>query len=133
MAASPALACTEEDMRQALDSPPLPEPHPMAEAVRNLLEQRRQWTGSATQLLELLQPVVGCQSPEGLSKQLRNCMLTLADSGIELKFRRLGGGARVIDLRDDPCDSSCPKPPPELSQILDPSPQPTGQEELTGS
>ena len=133
MAASPALACTEEDMRQALDSPPLPEPHPMAEAVRNLLEQRRQWTGSATQLLELLQPFVGCRTPEGFSKQLRNCMLTLADSGIELKFRRLGGGARVIDLRDDPCDSSCPKPPPELSQILDPSPQPTGQEELTGS
>jgi hypothetical protein len=45
MAASPAFGCTEAEMRQAFA---FAEPHPMAEAVRNLLEQRRQWTGSAT-------------------------------------------------------------------------------------
>jgi hypothetical protein len=130
MAASPALGCTEEEMRLAFA---LAQPHPMAEAVRNLIEQRRQWTGSATQLLELLQPVVGCQTPEGLSHQLRTCMLTLADSGIELKFRRLGGGARIIELRDDSCDASCQKPLPDASQILDQPPQPIEKEEVTVS
>jgi hypothetical protein len=130
MAASPALGCTEEEMRQALA---FAEPHPMAEAVRNLLEQRRQWTGSATQLLELLRPVVRCHTPKGVSQQLRNCMLTLADSRIELKFRRLGGGARIIELRDDPCDASCQKALPDASQILDPPPQPTENEELVTS
>jgi len=30
--------------------------------------------------------------------------LTLADHGIELKFRRLPGGNRIIDLREEVCD-----------------------------
>ncbi|MGA2771190.1 MAG: hypothetical protein ABSG26_10280 [Bryobacteraceae bacterium] len=128
MAASPALGCTGEEMRQAFA---LAEPHPMAEAVRNLLEQRRHFAGSATQLLELLQPFVGCHTPKGLSQQLRSCMLTLSDTRIELKFKRLGGGARIIELSDDPCDASCEKTPPDASQTLDPPPQPTEKEELT--
>ena len=128
MAASPALGCTGEEMRQAFA---LPDPHPMAEAVRNLIEQRRHFVGSATQLLELLQPVVGCQSPKGLSQQLRSCMLTLADSGIELKFRRLHEGAKIIELSDDPGDASCEKVPPDTSPNLDPPPQPTETEQLT--
>jgi len=115
-------------MRQAFA---LPDPHPMAEAVRNLIEQRRHFTGSASQLLELLQPFVTCQTPKGLSQQLRSCMLTLADSGIELKFRRLGGGAKIIELSDDPCDASCEKVPPDASQNPDPPPQPTETEQLT--
>ena len=57
--------------------------------------------------------------------------IPLADSGIELKFRSSGGGTRIIDLREDPGDSSCQKTPPELSPIFDPPPQPTDQEELT--
>jgi putative DNA primase/helicase len=128
MAASPALGCTAKEMRQAFD---LAEPHPMTTAVRTLLEQRRQFTGSAAQLLELLQPLVDCQTPKGLSRQLRSCMLILADNGIELKFRRLGGGARIIELRDDPCDASCEKFPPDASQISDPPTQPTETEPLT--
>jgi hypothetical protein len=128
VAASPALGCTEIEMRQAFA---LADPHPMAEAVRNLLEQRRHFAGSATQLLELLQPVVTCHAPEVLSRQLRSCMLTLADYGIELKFRRLGGGARIIELRDDPCDATCEKAPPDASQNLASPPQPTETEGLT--
>jgi hypothetical protein len=81
--------------------------------------------------LELLQPVVGCRTPEVLSHQLRSCMLTLADYGIELKFRRLGGGARIIEISDDPCDALCEKVPPGASQNLDPPPQPTETEQLT--
>jgi hypothetical protein len=105
----------------------------MAEAVRNLLEQRRHFAGSATQLLELLRPVVGCQTPKGLSQQLKNCMLTLADSGIELKFKRLSKGARIIELRDHPGDASCRKAPPDASPNLDPPPQPIENEELVTS
>jgi hypothetical protein len=128
MAASPALGCTEQEMRQAFA---LPDPHPMAEAVRNLLEQRRHFTGSAAQLLELLQPFVTCHTPTGLSKQLRSCMLTLADYGIELKFRRLHEGSRIIEISDDPGDASCEKVPPDASPNLDPPTQPTETEDLT--
>jgi hypothetical protein len=134
VAASPALGCTEEELRNAFAVPPPPSPsgglHPMVEAVRNLLERRRQWTGSATQLLELLQPVLTCQTPKGVSQQLKSCMLSLADSGIELKFRRLHEGARIIDLRQEPGDASCGKNPYLASPDSGPSPQPAETEEL---
>ncbi|HYW84824.1 MAG TPA: hypothetical protein VFB30_16290, partial [Spirochaetia bacterium] len=129
MAASPALGCTEEEMQLAFAPPP--PPHPMVDAVRNLLEQRKQWTGSATELLELLEPFAPCTTPKGVSQQLRNCMLTLADTGIELKFRRLPGGDRIIDLREEACDAYCKNDPPDASQNPDPPPQPTETEEVT--
>jgi len=103
----------------------------MVDAVRNLLEQRKQWTGSATELLELLEPFAPCTTPKGVSQQLRNCMLTLADTGIELKFRRLPGGDRIIDLREEACDAYCKNDPPDASQNPDPPPQPTETEEVT--
>ncbi|HYW41234.1 MAG TPA: hypothetical protein VE959_00160 [Bryobacteraceae bacterium] len=104
LAASPALGCTAEEIEQAFD--PAPPSHPMVEAVQALVEQRRRWTGSATALFDLLQPALDCRTPKGLSQQLRKCMLTLADAGIELKFRRLHGGGRVIDLLEDSPDAS---------------------------
>jgi len=128
VAASPALGCTEEEMQQALTPPP--PPHPMVEAVRTLIEQRRYWTGTATQLLDLLQPALSCHTPSGVSKQLKTCMLTLADYGIELKFRRLHGGARVVELQDDPGDAWSEKNPPHASPDFDSPPQPTESEEL---
>jgi hypothetical protein len=128
VAASPALGATEEEMRLAFD--PLPPPHPIVEAVRNLLEQRRHFAGSATELLDLLQPFAPCRTPKGVSQQLRNAVLTLADTGIELKFRRLGGGSRVIDLREDHCDAYCKNHPPDASQNPGPPPQPTQTEGL---
>jgi len=142
MAASPALStgegnvCTEEEMERAFAPPP--PPHPMVEAVRALLEQRHNWTGSATELLELLQPALFCQatgskSPSGLSQQLKKSMLTLADSGIELKFRRLHGGDRIIDLREDPGDGTFPQNVPVASPVFEPPPQPTETEELKTS
>jgi len=128
MAASP-LGSTDEEMQLAFAPPP--PPHPMVEAVRNLLAQRKQWTGSATELLELLQPFASCHTPKGVSQQLRNCMLTLADTGIELKFRRLHEGARIIDLCEDPGDAYCKNDPPDASPDFDPPPQPTETEEVT--
>jgi hypothetical protein len=130
MAAAPALGSTEDEMRLAFD---LAAPHPMLAAVRTLLEQRRHFTGTATQLLELLRPVVDCQTPKGLSQRLKSCVLTLADAGIELKFKRLPGGSRTIELSDDPCDASCPKPPQDASQNFASPPQPTESEPLTAS
>ena len=131
LAASPALGCTEEEIERALG--PQPSPHPMAEAVRALLEQRRQWTGTATELLELLQPLVHCQTPKGVSQELKSCVLTLADYGIELKFRRLPGGNRVIDLSEEVCDASFPQNAQDASQNPDPSPQPAETEEVKTS
>jgi hypothetical protein len=129
IAASPALGCTADEMREAL-TPPSP-PHPMVEAVRTLIEQRRRWTGTATELLDLLQPALSCHTPAGVAKQLRTCMLRLADDHIELKFRHLHGKKRIIELRDEPggaWDSETPPhPPPDFS----PSPQPTQNEDLT--
>jgi hypothetical protein len=122
MAAAPALDCTAEEMRQAFA---LADPHPMAVAVLNLLEQRRHFTGSATQLLELLQPFVTCRAPEVLSRQLRSTMLTLSDIGIELKFKRLHKGARVIEISDDSGDAFCEKPLPDASPDFTSPTQPT--------
>jgi hypothetical protein len=118
LAASPALGCTEEEMREAFaPAPPL---HPMVEAVRNLLDQRRHFTGTATELLDLLKPVVSCGSPKVLSEHLRNSSLTLADSGIELKFSRLTGGTRIIEISDAPNSRNAPG----ASLISDPASQP---------
>jgi len=74
VAASPALGCTEKEMQLAFAPPP--PPHPIVEAVRNLLEQRKRWSGGATELLDLLQPFVSPQSPRTASQHLKNCMLT---------------------------------------------------------
>jgi len=88
------------------------------------------WKGSATELFDLLQPGVSCQNPASAAKQLRSCSLTLADHGIELKFRRLHGGARVVEIHDDPGDGSSPENPPQPSPDSDTPPQPTETEEV---
>ena len=129
MAAAPALGCTEDEMRLAFDLPA--PPHPIAEAVRTLLEQRRHFTGTAAQLLELLQPFVTCLNTNGLSRQLRSSILTLADVGIELKFKRLHEGARFIEISEDSGDAFCEKNPKNASPNLAPSTQPTDSEPLT--
>jgi hypothetical protein len=123
MAAAPSLGCTEEEMRQAFD-PPEP-PHPMVQAIHTLIGERRQWTGNATQLLNLLQPALTCHTPKGLSHQLRTCSLTLADNGIEVNFRRRHEGARIIEVRANPGDASQNIPPPHASPNPVQSPQPT--------
>jgi hypothetical protein len=128
VAASPALGATDEEMRLAFDPPP--PPHPIVEAVRNLLEQRRHFAGSATELLDLLQPFAPCSTPKGVSQLLRNAVVTLADTGIELKFKRLHEGARVIHLREDQGDAYCKNHPPDASPDLGPPPQPTQSQEV---
>ena len=131
MAASPSLDCTEDEMRQAFGPPP--PPHPLVEAIRALIEQRRHWTGSASQLLDLLEPALSCHTPKGLSHQLRTCTLILADCGIELKFRRLHRGARIVELSGDRGDASREKSPPHASPDFEPAPEATETTELITS
>jgi len=106
----------------------------MVVAVRALFDQCRQWTGSATELRDLLGPALSCTTPAGVSKQLRSCTLLLADYGIELKFRHLHGKTRIVELREDPGGASggawdsktSPHPPPDFEA----PPQPTETEEV---
>jgi hypothetical protein len=118
-------------MRQAFVS--TSEPHPMVNAVRNLLEQRRNWTGTATELLELLRPLITCQTPKGVAQQLKRCMLTLADSGIELKFRHLHGNTRLIELREESGGASCETPASDAPPADAPSSQPSETEKVINS
>ena len=118
-------------MQRAFDPPP--PPHPIVEAVRNLLEQRKQWKGSATELSELLEPFGVCTTPSAVSQHLQNCMLTLADNGIELKFRHLHGNRRVIDLREESGGADCKNDPESAPPDFEPSPQPEETEEVTPS
>ena len=111
-AAAPALNCTPREMTVAFNAPPPPDP--FVDAVRKLLDRTPRWSGAATELLKLL-PL--CQNPQVLSKKLNQSILPLADAGIDVQFRRLPGGARVIDLI--------------ASQTPDPSPQPPPEKELT--
>lgn len=55
---------------------------------------------------------------------------TLADHGIELKFRRLPGGNRVVALCEDPGDALFPQNRENASPKPGPPPQPTQNEEL---
>ena len=131
VAASPALGCTDEEMQRAFDPPP--QPHPIVQAVRNLLEQRKHWTGTAAELKDLLEPFGSCQSPSSTAHHLKSSMLILADNGIELKFRHLHGKKRVIDLREDLGGGDSANDPQSPPPDFEPQPQPTETEELKAS
>ena len=61
----------------------------------------------------------------------RGIPCTIAGGSIGLKFRRLHGGAKIIELSDDPGDASCEKHPHHASPNLVPPPQPIEKNELT--
>ena len=60
-------------------------------------------------------------------------MPALAASRIQLKFRHLHEGTRIIDPPDHPCDATCEKMPPHASQTLGPQTQPIENEGLKTS
>jgi hypothetical protein len=57
--------------------------------------------------------------------------LTLADAGIQLKFKRLHKGARILELSHASGDASCEKSPQDASPIPAPRSQPTETAPLT--
>lgn len=103
-AAAPALDYTPHEMLEAFHIPP--PASPFVDAVRALLDHAPHWSGTATQLLKLL-PF--CQTPRALSAHLHKSILPLADAGLQVQFRRLPRGVRMIHLF--------------ASQNLPPSPQ----------
>ncbi|HXB68431.1 MAG TPA: hypothetical protein VNY05_09315 [Candidatus Acidoferrales bacterium] len=112
MAAAHALACTESEMQQAFV---VPSADPLVPSIQSLLASRNQWTGPAAQLLKLLPPTALYQTPKGLSQQLRKSAQSLLAAAIELKFTRLPGGVRIIELRQIPCDASSENRPQHAS------------------
>ena len=115
-AAAPALNSTPPEMLEAFNAPPPSDP--LVDSVRALLGPTPKWSGTATQLLKLL-PL--CQTPRALSAQLNKSILPLADAGIDIQFRRLPGGERVIDLFASQNLQPPPQPEPEMELI--PTPQ----------
>ena len=107
---------TPPEMLEAFNAPPPSDP--LVDSVRALLGPTPKWSGTATQLLKLL-PL--CQTPRALSAQLNKSILPLADAGIDIQFRRLPGGERVIDLFAS--QNLQPPPQPEPEKELIPTPQ----------
>ena len=118
VAAAPSLGCTEDDVRRAFEVPP--PPAPLLEALRAIFHQSSRWTGTATDLAALLRLSL---NPKALSERLRKHRLTLAESGIEIVFRRLHGGARIIELCASPgflarAQSQAPQPLTTAPEIV---------------
>jgi hypothetical protein len=123
LAASPALVCTGEDafteaeIREAFAAPM---PRTTEQAVRDLLHQQSQWSGSATRLFELLSPLASCASPKVLSEQLREAAGSLAAAGITVKYHR-SNGVRLIELSVDPSAALPKNVPPESAALSQPA------------
>jgi hypothetical protein len=94
-------------------------------AIRGLLDRQPHWSGTASQLFELLSPLACCCSPKVLSEQLRYAAPTLAAGGITFKSRR-SNGVRLIELSRQPSAALCEIPPSDSAAL----PQPTENEDL---
>jgi hypothetical protein len=121
IAASPSLDADEDEIRDAFGI--MPTPHPVVPAVLQLLRYHTQWSGTASELLELLGPLPACQTPKGLSQQLRRSFFALADSGVQLRFHRRHLGVRTVELRVSPGVVSIRKRRPNAS----PKPKPSAE------
>ena len=94
-----------------------------ADAVRGLIHDKRNWTGTAARLLELLPAPDGTaktwpRTARGVSGHLRRVAPALRKHGIGIDFVRSsdGSGARLIRLRfgDDPIQPSDRHEPSEI-------------------
>jgi putative DNA primase/helicase len=85
------------------------EGHPVASGVINLVRKEKKWTGTASQLLEVLLLHVpsgqlqrgGPQMPKGpgqLSGALKRLKPALRREGVSIEVRRKHGGKRLIDI-----------------------------------
>ena len=98
-----------------------PPSNPFVDSVAAFLHRTPRWSGSATDLLPLL-PLA--QDPRALSAKLHKSVLPLSDAGIQVAFRRLPGGARLIDLFAS--QISQPLPPTPTAREPYPHPQNCG-------
>ena len=114
VAAAAALGATPDEMRRAL--PTAAASDPLIGAAVSLLRGCPRWSGSASALLSLVGPFCGCTTPKGVSQRLRHQRLALAACGIDLRFRRLPGGARLLELVREGGDDEVANAPENASQ-----------------
>ena len=93
-AAAGALDSTALQMQAAFDFPA--PPNPLINKVQALLQPDLRWVGTAAELVQVL-PI--SPSPRSLSAKLREFLLPLADTGIDLHFYRRSRNSRLIDLQ----------------------------------
>jgi hypothetical protein len=115
---------TDAEIREAFAAPVL---RTTEQAIRDLLEEQPHWSGTATQLFELLFPLISCPTPKILSEQLREAAASsLAVHNIAVKCRR-SNGVRLIDLsrvpsaadpQISPSDAEAPSQPAEKKEFL---------------
>jgi hypothetical protein len=123
LAASPALACpgeecfTEHEIRDAFAALV---PRTLEEAIRSLLDRQPRWSGTASQLFDLLSPLASCCSPKLLSEQLRDVAPALAAGRVTVKFRRTHG-VRFIELSREPGAAPCEIPPSDPAAPAQPA------------
>jgi hypothetical protein len=110
-------AFTEDEIRDAFAAPI---PRTAEQAVRDLLHQQPQWSGTATRLFELLSPLPSCASPKVLSEQLREAAGSLAAAGITVKWHR-SDGVRLIELSVEPSAALPENLPPESAALSQPA------------
>lgn len=127
-AAAPALGWTQEQFLQAYThniqsaSDLVLEASPVAHAVLTLLEQQRVWEGTATQLLQLLQPFLEGipaqdrpRSAQTFSNTLRRLAPHLLKAGLEILCgqRKNGGNRdRLLTIRLQPSHAA---PAPQMA------------------
>ena len=86
------------------------ESDPVAVAVRRLAEEKGSWEGTASELLEVLEPYVPentkkthswPKTAQTLSNGLRRAATFLRQTGLEVEFYRQGsGGSRLIRITE---------------------------------
>jgi hypothetical protein len=108
---------TEDEIRDAFAALV---PRTLEEAIRGLLDQQPHWSGTASQLFDLLSPLASCCSPKVLSEQLRDAAPDLRADRVTVKFRRAHGGVRFIDLSREPGDALCPISPSDSASPVQP-------------
>ena len=67
---------------------------PVAAVVREIMADRAQWRGSASDLLDRRQTGLAGQQPRALAGRLRRAQTSLRSLGIEIVFGRGGGCER---------------------------------------
>ena len=79
--------------------------NPVASAIRDLMQDRMEWTGTAAELLAELEPKAGDSVTKGkewpangqaLSRRLNRVKSAVRPAGIEIERTKLGGGQRQI-------------------------------------
>ncbi len=70
---------------------------PLFKTLRTFSEEQKEWTGTATDLLNQL--ALPAASPRALSQRLRDLAITLQTEGVLIEFHRVHAGIRQITLR----------------------------------